>query len=200
MVFSVIAETVSASNRFAMDMYRELAAGKENLFFSPWSLNYALAMTCEGARGRTREEIGSVLHFSASEAARLRSFSLIDKKLNAPDCGYALHSANALWVEKRFRLDDEYADLIEQSYHARATNLDFIYEGENSRKTINSWVEEKTCQKITELIPPGVIDELTRLIITNAIYFKGSWRLEFDRKLTAKRIFLLRKAGRWLCP
>lgn len=183
-------ETVSASNRFALDMYRELAKEKGNVFFSPWSLNYALAMTYEGARGKTREEMSSVLHFSASESARRRSFSQIDNMINAPDSGYALHSANALWVERRFTLEDEYADLIEQIYHARATNLDFIFEGEKSRKTINAWVEEKTCQKIMELIPPDVIDDLTCLILTNALYFKGRWRLEFDRKLTAKEDFI----------
>ena len=182
-------ETVSASNRFALDMYRELAKEKGNIFFSPWSLSYALAMTCEGARGKTKEEMSSVLHFSAIESTRRRSFSLIDTRLNASDSGDALHSANALWVEKSFPLDDEYADLIEQSYHARSTNLDFINASEKSRRIINSWVEEKTLGKIKELIPPNVIDELTRLIITNAIYFKGSWRLEFDRKLTAKEDF-----------
>ena len=193
-------ETRDACNRFALDMYRELAAGKENIFFSPWSLSYALAMTYEGARGKTKEEMGSALHFSIGEGARRRSFSRIDKKLNAPDSGYSLHAANALWVEKKFRLDDEYADLIEQSYHARAANLDFIYEGENSRKTINSWVEEKTLGKIKEIIPPGAIDKLTRLIITNAIYFKGCWRLEFDRKLTAKEDFFTGEGRRVAVP
>jgi len=170
-------------------MYRELAAERENIFFSPWSLSYALAMTYEGARGKTKEEMSSVLHFSANEAAIRRSFSLIDNKINAHDSGYSLHAANALWVEKRFKLEDEYADLIQQSYHAHAKNLDFILAGEKSRKTINSWVEEKTLGKIKELIPPDVIDDLTRLILTNAIYFLGRWRLEFDRKLTTDEYF-----------
>ena len=174
-------ETVSASNRFALDMYRELAKEKGNIFFSPWSLSYALAMTCEGARGKTREEMSSVLHFNAGESARRRSFSLIDNRINAPDSGYSLHSANAIWVEKSFPLEEEYTDLLEKSYHALATNLDFINASEKSRRIINSWVEEKTCQKIVELIPPNIIDFLTRLILTNAIYFKGSLRLEFDR-------------------
>lgn len=183
-------ETREACNRFALDMYRELAKEKGNVFFSPWSLNYALAMTYEGARGKTREEMISVLHFSADESARRRSFSLIDNMINAPDSGYALHSANALWVEKSFPLEEEYTDLLEWTYHARATNLDFINASEKSRRIINSWVEEKTLGKIMELIPPDVIDDLTRLIITNAIYFKGRWRLEFDRKLTAKEDFI----------
>lgn len=182
-------EAAAASNLFALDMYRELAAGKENIFISPWSLSYALAMTYEGARGKTKEEMGSALHFSIGEGARQRSFSRIDKKLNAPDSGYSLHAANALWVEKSFPLEKEYTDLIEQSYHARATNLDFVNASEESRRIINSWVEEKTLRKIKELIPPDVIDDLTALVLTNAIYFLGSWRLEFDRKLTAKEDF-----------
>ena len=146
-------DIAEARNRFAPDMYRELAAGTGNFFFSPWSLSYALAMTYEGARGKTKEEMSSVLHFSANEAAIRRSFSLIDNKINAHDSGYSLHAANALWVEKRFKLEDEYADLIQQSYHAHAKNLDFILAGEKSRKTINAWVEEKTLGKIKELIP-----------------------------------------------
>ena len=185
-------ETRDACNRFALDMYRELAAGTGNLFFSPWSLCYALAMTCEGARGRTREEMSSVLHFSTSESARRRSFSLIDKKLNASDSGYALHSANALWVEKSFPLEEEYADLLEENYHAQATNLDFVNASEKSRRIINSWAEKKTLGKIRELIPPGEINDLTVLVLTNAVYFLGSWRQEFDRKLTAIEDFFYR--------
>lgn len=193
-------ETADACNRFALDMYRELAAGTGNLFISPWSLSYALAMTYEGARGQTAEEMRSVLHFSAGESARRRSFSLIDRMINAPDSGYALHSANALWVEKSFPLDNEYADLIEQSYHARATNLDFVNASEKSRRIINAWVEEKTIGKIKELIPPSVIDNLTVLVLTNAIYFLGSWKLEFDRKLTAKEDFFTGEGRRVAVP
>lgn len=193
-------ETAYACNLFALDMYRELAAGKENIFFSPWSLSYALAMTYEGARGRTADEMSSVLHFSASESARRRSFSLIDKKLNASDSGCSLHAANALWVEKSFHLEEDYSELLEKSYHARATNLDFINADEESRRIINSWVEEKTLEKIRELIPPGVIDDLTRLILTNAIYFKGIWKLEFDRNLTAKEGFFTGEGRRVVVP
>jgi len=193
-------ETAKACNLFALDMYRELAAEKGNIFFSPWSLSYALAMTGEGARGKTAEEMSSVLHFSASESARRRSFSLIDKKVNASDSGCSLHVANALWVEKSFHLEEDYSELLEKSYHARATNLDFINAGEESRRIINSWVEEKTCGKIREIIPSDVIDYLTRLILTNAIYFKGRWRREFDRNLTAKEDFFTGEGSKVAVP
>ncbi len=182
-------ETAAACNRFALDMYRELAAGTGNIFFAPWSLGYALAMTYEGARGQTAEEMGSVLHLTGDESARRQAYSSIDLRLNASESDNTISSANAAWVEKSFRLEGDYRDLLERVYHARAANLDFIGEGEKSRGIINDWVEERTAQKIMNLIPPGTINPLTCLILTNAIYFKGTWEQEFDKRLTAEDEF-----------
>lgn len=172
-------QTAIASNRFALDMYRELAGKDENLFISPWSLNTALAMTYEGARGKTAEEMRSVLHLSGDESVRRQSFSSLEKRFNASESGYILTSANALWVDNNFSLLDGYRDLIDSVYHARAMNLDFVGASDESRKIINTWVEQKTSQKIKDLIPPHYIDSLTCLVLTNAIYFKGTWVKEF---------------------
>ena len=177
-----------ASNRFALDMYHELESGG-NLFFSPWSLNTALAMTYEGARGKTADEMRSVLHFSGDESARLQSFSSIDQRINGNESGYILSTANALWVDNDFSLLDGYRDLVDRSYHARVTNLDFKGASDESRKIINAFVEQKTSQKIKDLIPPPYVDSSTCLILTNAIYFKGTWVKEFNKSLTRDENF-----------
>ena len=179
-----------ASNRFALDMYRELADNDENIFFSPWSLNTALAMTYEGARGKTAEEMRTVLHFCGDESTRRQAYSSIDQRLNANESENSLSSANALWVDKGCLLEDDYVDLVDRVYHARAANLNFSGASEEARKTINAWVEEKTFRKITELIPPGILDELTRIVLTNAIYFNGAWAREFDKNQTRNEKFL----------
>ena len=176
-------------NLFALDMYRDLEAGKGNLFFSPWSLSSALSMTYEGARGQTAEEMRSVLHLSANESYRRQSFSHLDQRISAPDSGYMLSTANALWVDDDFPLSTEYRDLVEESYHARSMNLNFQDESEEARATINAWVAENTQGKIVGLIPAGHIHPLSRLVLTNAIYFKGTWENEFDRELTEEEEF-----------
>lgn len=183
-----------ASNRFALDMYRELERDG-NLFFSPWSLNTALAMTYEGARGKTADEMRSVLHLSGDESARRQSFSSLDQRINGNESGYVLSTANALWVDNNFSLLDGYRDLVDRSYHARVTNLDFVGASDESRKIINTWVEQKTSQKIKDLIPPNHIDSSTCLVLTNAIYFKGTWVKEFNKSLTRDENFHVSDGG-----
>lgn len=177
------------SNLFALDMYQELAASDGNLFFSPWSLNSALSMTYEGARGQTATEMQSVLHLSGNESNRRQSFSELDQRLNAPDSGYMLSTANALWIDEGFPLSAEYRDLVEETYHARCMNLNFQEENEEARAVINSWVEDRTQGKIIDLIPAGYIHSRTRLVLTNAIYFKGTWESEFNQERTEDEDF-----------
>ena len=184
-----IGQTAVANNRFALDMYAQLASKDENLFFSPWSLNSALAMTSEGARGRTADEMHSVLHFSGNDSARRQAFSALDLRINANNSGYILSTANALWADRAFPLLGEYADLVNSYYHAKAVNVDFKGDPDDARKTINSWVEQRTAGKIKGLIPPGYVDSLTCLVLTNAIYFNGTWIKEFDRSLTRDEDF-----------
>ena len=136
--------TALANNRFALNLYRELAGEGNNVFFSPWSLSSALAMTYEGARGNTSDEMRSVLYFSENDSLRRESFSALDRKINANDSGYTLSTANALWVDGSFSLLDEYETLVHDTYQARANNLDFRAAPEVARQTINHWVEQKT--------------------------------------------------------
>lgn len=179
----------ASNNRFALDMYHELAKEPGNVFFSPWSLTSALAMTAEGARGNTAEEIASILHFTGNDTVRRQSFSALNQRFNARASGYSLSSANALWVDADFPVRGEYVGLVNNYYHAKASNLDFKGAGEQSRRAINTWVEENTNGMITDLIDPGSINFLTRLVLSNAVYFNGNWTVAFDRSLTRDEHF-----------
>ncbi len=184
---------VAGSNRFAVDLYRQLAndpqyAG-QNLFFSPYSISSALAITYEGARGTTADEIRSVLYLPENDTLRRTGFAGIDAGLNRGDANYTFRTANALWAEETYPFLPGYIDTAGRWYAANATNLDFINDPEASRATINRWVEEKTEDKIRDLLPAGSIVPLTRLVITNAIYFKGTWTEQFDANETREEEF-----------
>ena len=188
-----ITTVTEANNRFAFDLYSRLAKNPEytgsNLFFSPFSISSALAITYEGAKGKTADEIRSVFHFPENNTALRDGFSAMNAGINSGDSSYSLRSANALWAEKTYPFLTDYVTTVEHSYGAKITNLDFIGHSEDSRVTINSWVEDKTEDRIKDLIPAGVIDPMTRLVITNAIYFKGDWVMQFDKNKTSDAEF-----------
>ncbi|MCM2465718.1 serpin family protein [Methanoculleus oceani] len=181
------------NNRFAFDLYRRLAAepahAGDNLFFSPYSISSALAITCEGARGTTADEIASVLHLPENKTLRRAGFAWLDAGLNRGSANYTLRTANALWAEETYPFLPAYIDTATRWYGANVTNLDFISDPGGSRETINRWVERETEEKIRDLLPPGSIDPLTRLVITNAIYFKGTWVEQFDVNETTDEEF-----------
>jgi len=179
---------INANNQFAFDLYSKYKDNPEyknkNIFFSPYSISTAFAMTYEGARGQTAEEIRAVFHFPEEADIRRPAFARIYNQLNKKNKNYKLHTANALWAEQTYPLLPEYISNIEQYYGGKTTNLDFIMETEKSRQIINNWVEDMTNDKIKDIIPRGVLDSLTRLVLTNAIYFKGTWVKEFEKKKT----------------
>jgi serpin B len=182
-----------ANNRFAFELYSKLSTDPQyagrNLFFSPFSISSALAITYEGANGKTADEIQAVFHFPKDNTTRRQGFSDINAGINMNNPAYTLRTANALWAEKTYPFLPEYISIAEQYYGANTTNLDFITRPEPSRITINRWVEERTEEKIKDLLPAGTIDPLTRLVITNAIYFKGDWVKQFDKNKTADADF-----------
>ena len=177
-----------ANNRFTFDLYSHLAQDPEyagsNLFFSPFSISSALAITYEGARGTTADEIRSVFHFPNDTAAMRQGFAETNAGINTGSGGYTLRTANALWAEKTYPFLPGYVSTASQYYGANVTNLDFVSQPEDSRAIINHWVEQKTENKIHDLIPAGGIDPVTRLVITNAVYFKGTWVRQFDNNTT----------------
>lgn len=161
---------VDANNQFALDLYLKFKDDEENIFFSPYSISTALAMTYEGARGKTAEEMGSVFYFPEDDDIRRYSFARIYNQINKKDKKYKLHTANALWTQIDYSFLDEYLDVVEKYYAGKATNLDFVNETEKSRKTINGWVEERTNNKIKDLIPQGVLDTDTRLVLPFSLF------------------------------
>ena len=186
-----IQQVVNANNQFAFDLYSELDKSEDsNIFYSPYSISAALAMTYEGAKGQTADEMKSVFHFPESNILR-PNFAAIYNKINKKNKPYKLSTGNALWAQYDYTFLDEYMNRVEQYYGGKAANVDFrqAEEREKSRQTINAFIEEQTNDKIKELIPKGILTERTRLVLTNAIYFKGTWEWEFDKSDTRDQDF-----------
>jgi len=185
-----INEVVNANNKFTFDLYSQLnKSEKGNIFYSPYSISAALAMTYEGARGQTADEIKSVFHFPGNNILR-PNFATIYNEINKKDKPYKLNTGNALWVQQNYKLLDEYLSTVEKYYGGKAANLDFAGEVEKSRQTINTFIEEQTANRIKDLIPAGFLDANTKLVLTNAIYFKGTWIWEFDKADTREQDFM----------
>ncbi|MFA4849846.1 MAG: serpin family protein [Methanoregula sp.] len=178
----------AANNRFAFDLYAALAKNPANvgqdLFYSPFSISSALAITGEGAKGKTADEIFMVFYLPKNDTVREEGFARINEGINFGNAGYTLRTANALWAEKSYPFLPAFTGIARKYYSANVTSLDFKNTPEDSRATINEWVEQKTENKIRDLLPPGSIDPLTRLVITNAVYFKGTWVRQFDANKT----------------
>jgi len=198
---------VEGNNKFALELFAKLQSTKGNLFFSPYSISTALAMAHAGACNETESQMAGVLHFPISENQRTNSspkslpdkqqfassFGNIIKDLNnrGQKGGYTLNVANALWGQKDYGFLQEFLELIEASYDGRLNEVDFVEASETARKTINGWVEKKTNDKIKNLISEGVLDSMTRLVLTNAIYFKGNWARQFKENRTKDTPFTL---------
>jgi serpin B len=182
---------VNANNQLAFELYSQFNAKSKdsNIFFSPYSISVALTMTYEGAKGQTAKEMQSVLHIPEDVSVRRSSFAKIYNEINKKDKKYKLSTANALWAQENYKFLEEYTNNVEKYYGGKLTNLDFIRESEKSRQIINKWVEDQTNNKIKDLIPKGVLNALTRLVLTNAIYFKGTWVKQFDEKDTREDDF-----------
>ena len=175
-----IKDVVNANNKFAFDLYSQLDKSENgNLFYSPYSISAALAMTYEGAEGKTAEEMKSVFHFPENNILR-PNFAAIYNDINNGAEDYELRTGNALWVQQDFPFLTDYTSRVEKYFGGKAANLDFGKETEKSRQTINSFIGEQTNNKIKDLIPTGFLNAMTRLVLTNAIYFKGTWQWEFD--------------------
>ncbi len=180
-----------ASNIFAFFLLSNIAQkDKGNIFFSPYSISDAFSMQYEGARGQTESEIQSVFGFADRQTQR-ESVRELDSKINIPNTNYTLNLANALWVQKDYPILPEYFEALQKYYSAKAENLDFKNNPEESRIVINKWVEDKTAQKIKDLLPKNSISDLTRAVLTDAVYFKGTWFTKFDESETMDSDFFL---------
>lgn len=183
-------EIVQGNNRFCFNLYRNLTETETgNIFYSPFSITMAMAMVFEGAKGWVQGEMQEVFKFPIDNKTRQESFLSLYKHLNKKNAKYKLNIANALWIQKDYPILQTYLKTIQKYYDGYARNVDFIMEAEKTRQIINKWVEEKTNQKIKDLFPHGSIDQQSRLVVTNAIYFKGQWIKQFDKSLTSEEDF-----------
>jgi serpin B len=206
---SDLADAANGNNAFAFDLYRFLRKEKKdsNLFYSPYSISLALAMTYAGARGQTEQQMAQTLHFLPQ--SRLHSaFNGLDLELakRGQDAkgkdgkGFRLNIANAIWGQQGYRFLPEFLDLLAENYGSGLRLLDFAADPESSRVTINNWVSDQTEGRIKDLIPKGMLDKLTRLVLTNAIYFNAAWGTPFEKSQTQDGAFHLQNGDQVTVP
>lgn len=176
---------VQGNNAFALDLYRNLRQSEGNLFFSPYSVATALAMTYAGARGNTAAQMVEVLHIALADNQLHPAFAALGAQMQAVQAQgeILLKMANALWPQAHYPFLPAFLALLREHYGVLITPVDYTDE-ETARNAINTWVAAQTQEKIVELIPRGILDPVTRLVLTNAIYFKGHWASQFDPALT----------------
>ncbi|XP_077876569.1 serpin B6 isoform X1 [Ictidomys tridecemlineatus] len=189
---------LEATSTFALNLLKRLGEdSSKNVFYSPISISSALAMVLLGAKGTTAVQMAQVLSLNKSSSSGggdvHQGFQSLLTELNKRDTQYLLRTANRLFGEKTYDFLSSFKDSCENFYQTEMEELDFLNATEQSRKHINTWVAKETEDKITELLSPGSLDEITKLVLVNAIYFKGNWDKQFDKQLTRERPFKVSK-------
>jgi serpin B len=185
---------VAGNNDFAVRLYQQLRGRGGNLFYSPYSISTALAMTYAGARGETERQMARTLGFSLPQQELHPAFRALAEDLAARGKemeGFRLHLANALWGQQGHPFLPGFVDLLARDYGAGLKLVDFTRDPEGARRTINQWAEKETENKIKDLVPPGLINPLTRLVLANAIYFDAKWLSPFAKDGTRPAPFTL---------
>jgi serpin B len=187
----MIHQLAQANNAFAVELYRQLASTPGNLFLSPHSISRALAMTYAGAGAETARQMKEALHFELPVDRLGLAFAALQELLAqcARTGEVELSSASSLWLQQGYELRPEFLQLVQDAYQAGLNRVDYA-QPEPARQAINAWVAEATRQRIQDLVPCGVIKPLTRLVLANAIYFKGLWASQFDAAETTSAPFL----------
>ncbi|HEX7450143.1 MAG TPA: serpin family protein [Pirellulales bacterium] len=176
-------EIAARSNEFAFDLYGQLRQKEGNLIFSPASVSTALAMTYAGATGETKDQMARVLHLDEADEQVHGGFGELAQILNSDGHRYQLRMANRLWGLEGYPFRQEFLTLTRQQYGAELAQVNFN-RPDQAAQTINAWIGKQTEGKIGQLISPSMIEPLTRLILTNAIYFKAAWQDEFWKHAT----------------
>jgi serpin B len=175
---------VEGNTTFALRLYGQLRPTQGNLVLSPYSISSALAMTYAGARGNTARQMEQALHFDQTKTGLHELFARLDAELKAAEGSNELSIANSLWPQEKYPFREEFLNLLKKNYGATVTPLNFERDAEQARVTINKWVDGRTRQKIGEIIGRGVLTPLTRMVLVNAIYFKGMWATPFPESAT----------------
>ncbi len=198
-----LTELVGGNSAFAFDLYRALSEQEGNLFYSPFSISAALAMTYAGARGETERQMADTLQFRLSRDRLHPALNALDLKLAShgeggqgkDGKGFRLNIVNAVWGQQGYEFREAFLDVLAESYGAGLRPADFQEAPDDSRMTINDWVAERTEDRIRDLIPPDVITPLTRMVLTNAIYFNAAWSYPFNEANTRDHPFHLLDGG-----
>ncbi len=190
---------VEGNSTFAWNLYQILKQTDSNVFYSPYSISEALAMTYAGANGDTAKQMADTLQFLLAQDKLHPAFNNLDLLLKQrgqgaegkDGKGFRLNVVNAIWGQKDYKFLQTFLDVLAQNYGAGLRLLDFKNKPEDSRIIINKWVSEQTENRINDLIPQGAIDPLTRLVLTNAIYFNAAWQTQFNKDNTSSGTFYM---------
>ena len=179
---------IRSNSALNSDLYLGLSKEGENLFYSSYSIFSALSMTYAGALNTTKKEFEQVLHFDENLSVD-DSFALLLSKSSYEYNTFNI--ANSIWPQENFPFKQSYIDTVTKKYKSELYFKDYETNYEASRVDINTWVEDNTEKKIVDLIPKGALDSLTKMVLVNALYFKGVWEVEFDKNDTTKDTFYL---------
>lgn len=184
----------SANTLFALELFQTLneSSPTGNIFFSPFSISSALAMVILGAKGSTAAQLSKTFHFDSVEDIHSR-FQSLNAEVSKRGASHTLKLANRLYGEKTYNFLPEYLASTQKMYGADLAPVDFLHASEDARKEINQWVKGQTEGKIPELLSVGVVDSMTKLVLVNAIYFKGMWEEKFMTEDTTDAPFRLSK-------
>ncbi len=197
---SDLEQLVDGNTAFAFDLYQAVRSSDGNVVYSPYSISLAFAMAYGGARGETAAQMADTLHYTLPGDQFHPAFNALDLDLAArPDQAadvdekerFQLSIANSLWGQDGWPFLPEYLDLLALNYGAGMRLVDFVNASESARRQINDWVSDQTHKRIKDIVPPGMIDPSTRLVLANAIYFKATWEYEFDANETSDDPFYL---------
>uniref|UniRef100_H2V9I6 Serpin B6 n=1 Tax=Takifugu rubripes TaxID=31033 RepID=H2V9I6_TAKRU len=190
-----------ANTSFSLALFRKLSDNDTtaNIFYSPFSISSALAMVLLGARGNTAAQMSEVHHSNPAADDVHVSFSQLLNELHKENAPYALSVANRLYGEQSYQFVEDFLGSTKKHYRAELESVDFRAAAETSRSNINSWVEKQTeggfmhSRKIKDLLAKGIVTGDTRLVLVNAIYFKGNWDKQFKEKATRDATFHISK-------
>lgn len=186
---------IEGNNKFALKIFNKLSTnGNGNIFISPYSISTALTMTYGGAKGETKDQMRRALFLLENDQLVHNSFQYLLQNMNDLDNSeknLVLKTANAIWVESDFKIKEDYKKLVKTKYLSVINGMDFTNKQEKCRIKINNWASENTENKITDLIPKGLISSQTKLVLTNAIYFLADWQNQFKKRYTKEENFYL---------
>jgi len=197
---SQVESLASGNTDFSLSFYNEINENNGNIVFSPFSISLALSMALAGAETTTEAGMLEALQFTLPEAEVHPAFNALLLQIEESQQGaknkdkddeFKLNIANSIWGQSGFDFKEAFLNTLAQNYGAGMYNVDFAQQPEDARVAINDWVEDETEDKIKDLIPPGAINPLTRLVLANAIYFNGSWLIPFDEENTHDAEFTL---------